>query len=197
LPLSLFACRGGRITLPDRASLLLDRQDGGNLCILPPRPVWERGELSPAELTAFGYLVAATGHAMLEALPQLHGGCINYWEAGNWALNEDAEPRGPKAARAHRRMHLHLLGRSPGGSRWGESPRFPDYADRHTWAATFQRLTPLECRGIVVQAQSRLETCYGVPAADLFPWSICRRCEYPATGDSLVDGLCDECRRDG
>ena len=50
---------------------------------------------------------------MLDVLPQLAGGCINYWEAGNWALNDAADPKGRKDARAHRQMHLHLLGRSP------------------------------------------------------------------------------------
>ena len=48
---------------------------------------------------------------MLATLPQLKGGCINYWEAGNWALHGDADPRGPKTPEAHRRVHLHLLGR--------------------------------------------------------------------------------------
>jgi len=194
MPLTLFACRGGRVTLPDRAALLLDRQDGGNLCVLPPRDAWERGELSPGELAAFSFLVAATGHAMLEALPQLHGGCVNYWEAGNWALNDDAEPRGPKTARAHRHMHLHLLGRSPSGQRWGESPAFPDFKGRLTWAAEFQRLTPLECHGIVAQAQSRLETFYGVPADHWSPWSACRHCEYPTPLEAQVDERCAECQ---
>jgi len=41
--------------------------------------------------------------AMLKVLPQLESGCINYWEAGNWALNFEAEPRGPKIAPVHRR----------------------------------------------------------------------------------------------
>jgi diadenosine tetraphosphate (Ap4A) HIT family hydrolase len=194
MPLTLFSCRGGRVTLPDRAALLLDRAEGGNLCLFPPRDVWERGELSPEELTAFGFLVAAAGHAMLEALPQLHGGCINYWEAGNWALNDAAEPRGRKTAREHRHMHLHLLGRSPSGSRWGESPRFPDYADRLTWAAEFQRLTPLECGGIVTQTQARLETYYRVPAGGMAPWAACSRCEYPAPVADQVDRRCPECR---
>ncbi len=194
MALTLFACHGGRVTLPDRAALLLDRQDGGNLCILPPRDVWERGELSPDELTSFGFLVAATGHAMLEALPQLHGGCINYWEAGNWALNDDAEPRGRKSAREHRHMHLHLLGRSSSGSRWGESPAFPAFAERLTWAAGFERLTPPECGAIVARTQSRLETYYGVNAATIARGAVCYRCDYPTPAESLVDKLCAECQ---
>lgn len=192
MPLTLFACHGGRITLPDQVSLLLDRQDGGNLCILPPRDVWERRELTPGELTAFALLVAATGHAMLEVLPQLDGGCINYWEAGNWALNDAAEPRGRKTAREHRHMHLHLLGRSPAGHRWGESPAFPDFADRHTWAAGFRRLTPAECRNIVAETGSRLEAFYGVPVTALSPWGACRRCGYPTPMSDQVDALCGE-----
>jgi hypothetical protein len=197
MPLTLFACHGGRVTLPDKAALLLDRKDGGNLCILPPRDVWERGELAPDELTAFALLVAATGHAMLEALPQLDGGCVNYWEAGNWALNDAAEPVGPKTARQHRRMHLHLLGRSPAGRRWGESPRFPEFADRHSWAADLRRLTPLECRSIIAQTASRLEAFYGVPASALGPWGACRTCGYPTPIANQADGLCAECRLQG
>jgi diadenosine tetraphosphate (Ap4A) HIT family hydrolase len=193
MTLTLFACYGGRVTLPDRASLLLDRQEGGNLCILPRRDVWERGALTPDELTAFGFLVAATGHAMLETLPQLLGGCINYWEAGNWALNDHAEPRGRKTAREHRHVHLHLLGRSPSGRRWGESPAFPDFADRLTWAAGFERLTARECGAIVAHAQSRLETYYGVNAATISRGAACGRCEYPTPAESLVDKLCTEC----
>ena len=33
---------------------------------------------------------------MLETLPQLDGGCINDWEAGNGALNNETEPKGAK-----------------------------------------------------------------------------------------------------
>ena len=194
MSLTLFAGPGGRVTLPDRSALLLDREAGGNLRILPPRIVWERGELSPGELTAFGFLVAATGYAMLGALPQLDGGCINYWEAGNWALNDDAEPRGRKIARQHRAMHLHLLGRSPSGPRWGESPLFPDYADRLTWAADHQRLSPLECLNIVALTHRRLETFYSVPVGKLSATAACRDCGYPTPTDDQVDKRCVECQ---
>ena len=43
--------------------------------------------------------------AMLETLPQLVGGCLNYWDAGNWALNPAAEPAGPKDPRIARVLH--------------------------------------------------------------------------------------------
>ena len=123
MSLTLFSCRGGDLVLPDRASLLVSRENGGNLVVNPPRAVWERSELTAAELTQFAFLVAAVGRAMIDVLPQLAGGCVNYWEAGNWALNDDAEPTGPKHARQHRQMHLHLLGRSPSSTdpsgRWG------------------------------------------------------------------------------
>ena len=115
--------------LPQTDLVLVDREDGGNLVVNPPRAVWERGELTAGELTAWSHLVAATGAAMLRTLPQLEGGCINYWEAGNWALNDAADPAGPKTAPAFRSVHLHLLGRSrfarsPDWA-WGEAPRFP------------------------------------------------------------------------
>src|SRR3954465_4561251 len=108
-PTVLFTCDGGTVCLPAADLVLVDRNDGGNLIVNPPRDVWERSELTAQELTHWGFLVAATGRAMLDTLPQLAGGCINYWEAGNWALNELAEPRGPKTAPTHRRVHLHLL----------------------------------------------------------------------------------------
>lgn len=134
----------------------------------PPRPVWERSELTPAELTQWSFLVAATGRAMLEALPQLAGGCINYWEAGNWALNDAAEPAGPKSPRQHRRVHLHLLGRSPSAThpawQWGEAPRFPPYAERLQWAASFEQLTRDECRAVVDRLEHILPETYGLRA---------------------------------
>src|SRR4051812_18143968 len=110
---TLFRCAGGEIVLPDLKLVLVDREDGGNLVVNPPREVWERSELTAGELTGWSFLVAAAGRAMLDALPQLRDGCINYWEAGNWALNDEAETSGPKRAAQHRKVHLHLLGRSP------------------------------------------------------------------------------------
>ena len=130
--------------------------------------MWERGELTATELTEWSFLVAATGRAMLEVLPVLQGGCINYWEAGNWALHDDAEPRGPKTAPEHRGVHLHLLGRSRNAVspawRWGEAPAFPRFADRHEWASGFKRLNADECRAIVRRAIELLETKYGIAA---------------------------------
>lgn len=40
----------------------------------------------------WSFLVAATGRAMINALPQLEGGCVNYFDAGNWALHDAAPP---------------------------------------------------------------------------------------------------------
>jgi len=162
----LFSCRGGDIFLPDETLVLVDRLDGGNLIVNPAREVWERSELTPAELTHWSFLVAATGKAMLDVLPQLEGGCINYWEAGNWALNEQAEPAGPKTARAHRKVHLHLLGRSRTAThpswRWGEAPRFPDFAERHSWAAGFKQLNADECRAVIQRVEILLRDTYGL-----------------------------------
>ena len=160
--MQLFLCPGGDVSLPDPQLVLISRLNGGNLIVNPPRPVWERSELTPEELTRWSFLVAATGRAMLESLPQLAGGCINYWEAGNWALNEDAEPRGPKSPREHRRVHLHLLGRSPQASDWGEAPRFPSFADRHRWAASNECLTREECLAVLDRLEAILEQTYGM-----------------------------------
>jgi diadenosine tetraphosphate (Ap4A) HIT family hydrolase len=194
----LFSCDGGHLVLPDRASLLVGRENGGNLVVNPPRPVWERSELTPQELSAFAFLVAAAGRAMIDVLPQLEGGCINYWEAGNWALNDAAEPTGRKDPRTHRKMHLHLLGRSPASTdpawAWGESPIFPRFADKAS-AAAFDRLTAAECYQIVSRADTRLRTTYGLMTGQIAAWSPCDRCAYPAPvalGES--PHLCAECR---
>jgi diadenosine tetraphosphate (Ap4A) HIT family hydrolase len=160
--MAIITAAGGVVTLPDL--VLVDRADGGHLIVNPPREVWERSELSNDELAAWSLLVAAAGQAMLEVLPQLSGGCINYWEAGNWSLHPDAEPRGPKTPRQHRRVHMHLLGRSPHSNdpswQWGEAPRFPEFRERQTWAAKNQRLTADECAAIAahVAASSRLRS---------------------------------------
>jgi hypothetical protein len=155
---TLFTCDGGCVVLPDL--VLVGREDGGHLVVNPPRVVWERSELTAVELCGWSALVAATGRAMIDSLPQLADGCVNYWEAGNWALHADAEPAGPKTVRAHRQVHAHLLGRSPDAIhpswRWGEAPRFPAFVDRFSWAAEFERLTAGECAAIVSRLTDRL-----------------------------------------
>lgn len=188
----LFRCTGGQIVLPNRGLVLIDRHDGGNLIVNPPREIWERSQLTPGELTQWSFLVAATGAAMIDTLPQLEGGCVNYWEAGNWALNEQAEPVGPKYAPQHRRVHLHLLGRSrtaqSSSCKWGEAPKFPDYVDRVPWAANHHRLTPDECAAIVERTERLLTEKYGVSSDQISPWAPCGSCGYPTPR-----ALCAEC----
>lgn len=200
MSLTLFACCGGRLTLPDRARTLIGRRDGGHLCVEPPREVWERSELTSIELTSWSFLVAAAGRAMLDVLPQLDGGCINYWEAGNWALHDQAEPRGHKTVREHRRVHLHLFGRSPAATdaswRWGEAPLFPAFADRLAWMAGFERLTARECQTVVAQTAARLQSQYGCCSADITPWFPCTMCEYPTVAQpGHARAVCAECVR--
>lgn len=165
--LILYSCAGGNVVLPATDLVLVDRDDGGCLIVDPPEPVWERSMLTPDQLIAWSCLVAATGEAMIAALPQLAGGCINYWEAGNWALHTDAEPAGAKTAPSFRRVHMHLLGRSrfardPDWT-WGEAPRFPAFGDRHAWAADHRRLTDAECQAIVAHAEQVLARKFGMP----------------------------------
>jgi hypothetical protein len=197
----LFKCRGGDISLPDSMLVLVGRSDGGNLIVNPPRDVWERGELTPDELTQWSFLVAAVGRGMLDALPQLDGGCVNYWEAGNWTLNERAEPVGAKTAVGHRKVHLHLLGRSRAATdpswRWGEAPKFPDFAERHSWASNFERLSAEECRGVVVRAEALLRERYGM--SDIAPWSLCEVCGYPTPAGlrEQTRVACSVCSEDG
>jgi len=174
--LKIFTCEGGTVDLPDPQFVLISRENGGNLIVHPPRPVWERSELTRTELMLWAFLVAATGRAMLDVLPQLKGGCINYWEAGNWALNDDAEPKGRKLPSDYRRVHLHLLGRSPVSTdpscRWGESPNFPDYADRLTWSADKRLFTPEECRAILHRTERLLTEKYDFTPTQIGAWSV-------------------------
>jgi hypothetical protein len=140
----------GTVVVP--GGLFLDRSDGGYLVVNPPREVWERSELTAEELVRWSFLVAAAGRAMIDALPQLEGGRVNYFEAGNWALNDAAPPRGPKTAREHRRMHMHIFGRSRRARheswRWGEAPRLALYKDRKVFSAGFRALKANECAAV-------------------------------------------------
>lgn len=151
----IFSGAGGTVTLPPTP--LNGREDGGHLLVNPPREVWERSELTATELMHWSFLVAASGEAMLTTLPQLRDGCLNYWEAGNWSLHDAAPPAGSKTPRDHRRVHLHLFGRSRTAAhedwQWGESPRFPTYADAKKWSSQFAVLTPEEC----AQISARIE----------------------------------------
>jgi diadenosine tetraphosphate (Ap4A) HIT family hydrolase len=160
--MTLLRCPAGTVELP--ALVLCDRADGGHLVVNPAREVWDRTDLTPEELTGLSFLVAATARAMLESLPQLADGCINYWDAGNWALNAEADPPGQKSGPRHRRMHVHLFGRSRSARhpdwQWGEAPGFPPFAKRGEWASGFSTLTADECGAIVARTQEILATTY-------------------------------------
>ena len=193
MSLKIFKCVGGEIVLPNKELVLVDAQDGGNLIVNPPREVWERSELNPVELTNWSFLVAATGKAMLETLPQLQDGCINYWEAGNWALNESAHPPGVfKTAKEFRKVHLHLLGRNPrsinSDMKWGEAPNFPNFSERFVWAAKNERLIADECVKIVQMTEEILQKTYKVLPNQIEQWTICQGCRYP-----IIETTCPEC----
>lgn len=162
---TIFSGAGGTVVVPDRA--LCDRRDGGHLIVNPPREVWERSCLSVPELLRWSLLVAATGRAMLDTLPVLRGGCLNYWEAGNWALNDRTDPVGPKNPEIHRRVHLHIFGRSPNAAdpdwRWGEAPRFPNYEDTPARAARFTPLDDGECQRIGERLRSLISNEFRYP----------------------------------
>jgi len=185
------------VCLPDPATTMIDRADGGQLVLYPPRRVWDRTALTPDELVAWHVLIAATARAMLETLPQLAGGCLNYWDAGNWALNPAAPPAGPKTGRTHRVLHQHLVGRSPASTdpswAWGESPFFPAFADRFAWSAGKSALTPGECAAIVARAAVVLREVYGEPSADGTATGLCAGCAYPTPLVDLTSSRCPEC----
>ena len=198
--LKILTCVGGAVQLPDASLVFVDRLDGGNLIVTPGRNVWERSELLPDELARWSALVAAAGRAMLDVLPQLDGGCINYWEAGNWSLNDDAEPRGPKIPRGTRHVHLHLLGRSRMAQhpawRWGEAPQFPAYRDRFAWSKGNRRLSAEECRAITNAIRGRLTLSYGFAPHEISTLAECVVCGYPvpALPNELVT-RCAECHK--
>ena len=136
---------------------------------------------------------------MIDVLPQLDGGCVNYWEAGNWGLNEAAPPAGPKIAPLHRRVHLHLLGRSRSATspalRWGEAPTFPDFEARHRWARANQRLDATECGAVVARATALLHEKYGLRPDQVATGGPCTACGYPTPLDpGRTTPLCSECR---
>jgi hypothetical protein len=194
----LLQASGGTVCLPDPATIMIDRADGGQLVVNPPRRVWDRTALSPAELVAWNALVAATARAMLECLPQLEGGCVNYWDAGNWALNDAADPAGPKTGPDHRVLHQHVIGRSPRSAdpdwRWGESPFFPAFADRTAWSRGKTALTPAECAAISGRTAEVLVGVYDVAAADVQAGVLCPDCGYPMPRTLTdVSGRCATC----
>ena len=163
----------GSVVVP--RGLFLDRSDGGHLIVNPPREVWECSELTAEELVRWSFLVAAAGRAMIDALPQLEGGCVNYFEAGNWALNDAAPPPGPKKAREHRSMHIHIFGRSRNAEhpswRWGEAPRLPLYKDRKDFSAAFRPLDAKECAAVA----RRLKSLLGARYRELAPGAKSRK----------------------
>jgi diadenosine tetraphosphate (Ap4A) HIT family hydrolase len=164
--MTIVTCAGGSLELP--SLLLNDRADGGHLVVQPPRPVWDITALDSNELTAFSFLVSAAAQAMLDTLPQLEGGCINYWDAGNWALNEQALPAGPKRGPDARKLHLHLFGRNPRATNpswmWGESPRFPRFSERLAFAALLDPLTEEECSQVGERTIHILRDKFGIGA---------------------------------
>lgn len=192
--------RGGRVCLPDPESVMIDRADGGQLVLYPPRRVWDRTALTSDELSAWHVLIAAAARAMLDTLPQLAGGCLNYWDSGNWALHPVANPPGPKDPRVARVLHQHLCGRSPSSTdptwQWGEQPSFPAYADRVAWSVGKSVLTAAECVAIVGRIVSALREVYGDPTAQDITSGPCGACGYPAPTADLdpVSGRCPACR---
>lgn len=196
----IFRGTSGAVALPDPRTTMIDRANGGQLVVYPARRVWDRTALEAVELTQWNFLVAAAAAAMLDTLPQLRDGCINYWDAGNWALHDEAVPLGPKAGPAHRVLHLHLVGRSPHSTdpswRWGESPFFPHYTDRFAWSEGNAPLLAAECVVLVTRLTHLLRERYGVEAAAT---DACARCGYPTPAGDLdaAMGACAVCADEG
>jgi len=162
----LLVTAGGALCVPRHP--MIDRKDGGNLWVMPPRDIWDRSELTADELTQWSYLIAASGRAMLDVLPQLKDGVINYWEAGNWSLNDKSEPRGvKKTGPQHKKVHMHLIGRSPNstdpGWAWGEAPFYPSFKEHQSWWEHKENLTREEQKAVACRASEILIEKYNVP----------------------------------
>jgi hypothetical protein len=165
----LVRATGGSVCLPDPATIMIDRRDGGQLVLYPPRRVWDRTALSRDELVAWHLLIASVARAMLDTLPQLAGGCINYWDAGRSPASTD-----PSWA-------------------WGESPFFPSFAGRFDWSKGKSALTPVECQGIVARAAAVLRDVYGDVDAQGIASAGCASCAYPTPVADLDCGRCSDC----
>ena len=68
----LMRTRGGTVCQPDPATIMLDRADGGQLVVYPPRRVWDRtalsrGELLPHLYARFPLVQAAEAHRLMES----------------------------------------------------------------------------------------------------------------------------------
>jgi len=79
--------------------------------------------------------------------------------------------QGPPKARDHRKVHLHVFGRSRKAKdpdwRWGEAPKFPDFIDSKTWSAKFERLRREECEAIGARVETLLTGKYGMHAGQI------------------------------
>lgn len=165
----ILATPGGTLCVPKHP--MIDRKDGANLWTMPPRDVWDRSELTAEELTQWSFLIAASGRAMLDVLPQLRDGVINYWEAGNWSLNDLSEPKGvKKTGPEHKHVHMHLIGRSRNSTdpdwAWGEAPCYPPYKNHQSWWANKENLTRYEQRVVGNKARELLIEKYNLSASD-------------------------------
>ncbi len=120
---------------------------------------------------------------------------MNYWDAGNWALNVAAAPAGPKTGLGHRVLHQHVIGRSPHSTdpswAWGESPFYPYFGDRFAWSVGKAPLTAAECGVVVARLSHLLLDRYGV---DAVPSGVCAQCNYPTPSADLAAGACPDCR---
>ena len=72
----------------------------------------------------------------------------------------------PKTPALHRKMHLHVFGRSPRATHpdwlWGEPPRFPNFAQSEAWTQQFTRLEDDEGAALGARIQVLLDTRYAL-----------------------------------
>lgn len=82
----------------------VDRNDGGNIRILPKVPVSDRTKLSPQHAIELMRLTMVVGEAMEKGLKkrELDIVKINYQDMGNWAFKTGKNPV----------LHIHVYGRT-------------------------------------------------------------------------------------
>jgi len=72
----------------------------------------------------------------------------------------------PKTPALHRKMHLHVFGRSPRATHpdwlWGEPPRFPAFVQSEAWTRQFTRLEDGEGVALGARIQELLGTRYAL-----------------------------------
>lgn len=130
---------------------LVDRKDGGHVCIYPRKKISKRQELTPAQAIEMMRLTSVVGEAMETVLTKngVHIGRINYQDNGNWAV---FKPGGPT-------LHIHLYGRATNATAqpYGQSLYFPHRAEQPEFYDGLQPLTATDVADLAREIERLLK----------------------------------------